>query len=161
MLPDRALNSLINKVYQLTPDPRGAYGVALKSNLGKWEKPRIVLNKLTVCAPWGKTAVVFFNDVSPISFADVQKHRGEYKLYFCGRTRLYPQSAIFFTGLDKRGWAQVGEWCDARDPEAEYDVYLSLKVDDDGVLWFGEVVLCGTGRKCPAQKSVAIAQAAV
>ena len=96
-----------------------------------------------------------------INFAEVEKHRGEYRLHFCGRTRLYPQSAIFLTGLDKRGWAQVGEWFDAANPAAEYDVYLSLKVDADGVLWFGEVVLCGTGRDCPEQRSVPIAQAAV
>ena len=161
VLPDRALNSLINKVYQLTPDPQAAYGVALKSNRGPWEKPRIVLNKLTVCAPSGKTKVVFFNDAAPINFAEVEKHRGGYRLHFCGRTRLYPQSAIFLAGLDKRGWAQVGEWFDAANPAAEYDVYLSLKVDADGVLWFGEVVLCGTGRDCPEQRSVPIAQAAV
>ena len=61
--------------------------------------------------------------------------------------------------LDKLGWAQIGQCWDPKDPKAEYDVYLSVKVDDEGVLWFSEVVLCATGRECPPQKAVDIAAA--
>ena len=96
---------------------------------------------------WGE------NDAEVIRPSAVRKHKGKYKLHFCGRTRLYPQSLIALGVLDKLGRALVGQCWDPKNPKAEYDVYVSLKLDKDGSFWISEVVLCGTGRDCPEQKS--------
>ena len=159
VLPDRRLYSQNGGIKHLIPDPKSAYGVALKSNRGKWRKKILRFRVMATYEPSGKTTNIIFNDAKDIKFSDVQKHQGEYKLYFCGRTRLYPQATIYMGMLDKLGWAQVGQCWDPKHPKAEYDVYLSVKVDEEGVLWFSEVVLCPTGRDCPAQKAVDIAAA--
>ena len=159
VLPHRRLAHLTESTRQLCDDPKAPYGVALRSNRGKWKKPFLFFRVMYVFYPDGKTRKIIFNDAATIKFSDVQKHRGEYRLYFCGRTRLYPQSLIYMGGLDRLGWVLVGQCWDPKNPDAEYDVYLSVKVDEDGVLWFGEVVLCGTGRSCPEQKDVDISAA--
>ena len=158
-LPDRRLYSQNGGIQHLLKDPKAAYGVALKSNRGKWTKKNLVFRVMASYAPSGKTTNIIFNDARDIKFSDVKKHPGEYRLYFCGRTRLYPQCIIYLGMLDKLGWVQVGHFFDPKNPKAEYDVYLSVKVDEDGVLWFSEAVLCGTGRECPEQKAVDIAAA--
>ena len=160
VLPHRRLAHLTETKIQLSIDPKAAYSVALKSNRGKWKNPDLFFRVMFVFQPTGgKTRNILFNDAAVIDFAEVQKHPGEYRLYFFGRTRLYPQSLIYMGALDRLGWVLTGQCWDPKHPDAEYDVYLSVKVDDDGVLWFGEAVLCGTGRDCPEQKEVDISAA--
>ena len=159
VLPDRRLYSQNGIIKHLLPDPKAVFGVSLKSNRGKWNGKNLRLRVLAVYDPSGSKTDVYFNDAKNIDFAELRKHVGEYRLYFCGRTRLYPQCVIPFASMDRLGWAQLGQCWDPKHPAAEYDVYLSVMVDDDGVLRFSEVVLCGTGRDCPKQRSVSAAAA--
>ena len=152
VLPDRRIYSGNGNVRHLTPEPESAFGIALKSNRGKRSKT-VYVRTLRVYDASGKAFNVFLNDAEVIRPSAVRRHKGKYKLHFCGRTRLYPQSLIALGVLDKLGRAQVGQCWDPKNPKAEYDVYVSLKLDKNGDFWISEVVLCGTGRDCPEQKS--------
>ncbi len=156
VLPDRRIYSGNGNVRHLTPEPESAFGIALKSNRGKMSKT-VYVRTLRVYDPSGKAFNVFLNDAEVIRPSAVRKHKGKYKLHFCGRTRLYPQSLIQLGVLDKLGRALVGQCWDPKNPNAEYDVYVSLKLDKNGDFWISEVVLCGTGRDCPEQKSADVA----
>ena len=159
VLPDRKLFSQNSHIVHLTKDADAAFGVALKSSRGKWPDKLIFHRTISVYNDDSSHVIYKFNDRKVYKPEKLKSHVGKYRLYFFGRTRLYPRCAALLGALDKRGWVMLGEHFDPKNPDAEYDVYLSLKLDDDGVLWIGEAVLCGTGRACPPQEKTDIAAA--
>ena len=50
-----------------------------------------------------------------------------YKLYYIGRTRLWPECVLWLGGLRRSMNAQLSHFYDRRHPEQQYDVYLSLR----------------------------------
>ena len=132
---------------------------ALQSSRGNWKDKPVFLRTFAVCFDDSRNSIFKFNDRKVCKPEKLKSHVGEYRLYFFGRTRLYPRCAILTVVLDKRGRIQPGRHFDPKHPDAEYGVYLSLKFDRGGVLWIGEAVLCGTGRACPDQEKTDIAAA--
>ena len=147
-LPTRLLNSQTSHLRHLVADPDAPFGVALKSDRKTGGSYTIYL---TAMRPSGDQYAVNLNDRKSVTAEQLRRHVGQYRLYRFGSTRLYPQS---FLGLWRicGGIAITGAFFDAEDPLAEYDVYLLLKLDADGVIWVGEVVLGATGRAASPQK---------
>ena len=149
-LPTRLLNSQTSHLRHLVDDPDAPFGVAVKSSC-KAEGSYTLY--LTAMRPSGDQYSVNLNDRKSVTVEQLREHVGQYRLYRFGSTRLYPQSMLGLWRIcGGSGIAVTGAFFDAKDPLAEYDVYLLLKLDADGVIWVGEVVLGATGRAAAPQK---------
>ena len=158
MLPTRMLSSQTSHIYHVVPDDRAAFGVALKSNRDKLPA-EFRFPTLVTFRPSGERFYVILHNAKFIKREELEKHRGEYRLYHVGTTRLFPQCRLSLHSVDAGGMTILGQFFDPKDPERGYDVYVSLKLDDAGALWLGEVVLMETGAPCRGQTVIPAAAA--
>ena len=107
-------------------DPKAAFGVSMWFSLkGKdiIAAPKIRRGDLS-----GFDEFIALRDPRPIQVSEMSKNLGKgYKLYYIGRTRLWPECVLWLGGLRRSMNAQLSHFYDRRHPEQEYDVYLSLR----------------------------------
>ena len=107
-------------------DPKAAFGVSMWFSLkGKEE---IAAPKIRRCDLSGYDEFVALQDPRPLRVAEMSRNLGKgYKLYYIGRTRLWPECVLWLGGLRRSMNAQLSHFYDRRHPEQQYDVYLSLR----------------------------------
>ena len=158
MLPTRLLSSQTSHIRHVVPDGKAAFGVAMKCNRAKIPE-KFNFPTIVTFRPSGERFYVKLNDIQFVEMKALEAHRGEYRLYHVGTTRLYPQCRLSLHNVDAGGATILGQFFDPKEPEKGFDVYVSLKLDDAGALWLGEVVLMETGAPCRGQTVIPAAAA--
>lgn len=130
-------------------DPKAAFGVAMWFNLRN--KEIIPPPKIRRGEVGGSDEFVALKNPRPILVANLRKNAGKgYKLYYIGRTRLWPQCVLWLGGLRRSMNVQLSHLYDPRRPEREYDVYLSIKYRrQPSSAYLAEAVLIRCDRHSP------------
>ena len=124
-----------------SPDSQAAFGVAMQFNLRN--KTVIPSPKLRLCDVNGSDQFVALNDprTLPVEAFKQNANKG-YSLYFIGHTKLYPMSVLWLGGLRASMNAQLSHLYDSRNPDQEYDVYLSISYrSQSSSAYLDEVIL--------------------
>lgn len=138
-LPTRLLGGQTSNVHHLLPDAEAPFGVALQANRKNLERLRVTV--VSFYAPSGEQYYAPLNDQREIPRSELEGHPGQYHTYYVGSTRLWPQCYLSAHFLDLAGIIPIGQFFRPETPEAEYDLHLALKLDDNGELWIGELIL--------------------
>lgn len=137
-LPTAWLGSTISHLHHLQPDAEAAFGVARKCNR---DKPQLSSAVLGFFEPSGDKFYAQLNDRNSTPLAELASHPGKYRAYYLGSTRLWSQSYLSLSNLDTSATAPLGQFFDAASPDAEYDLYLSVKQDADNAVWLDQLLL--------------------
>ena len=138
-LPTRMLNSQTLRLPHLTPDADAAFGVAMKCSIQNLERARFTT--MVYFEPSSEKFHGILNHRHEVARKKLQEHIGEFRFYWIGSTRLWPQSYLSLSHLDLGGIVPLGQFFNPESPDTVYDLHVSLKLDDEGFLWIDQVVL--------------------
>ena len=139
ILPIRLIGSENSHIHHLQPDKDAPFGVALKSNRKNLEKLRVIV--ACFAEPSGDKFYARLHDTREIPRAELEAHTGQYRTYYIGSTRLWPQCYLSTHFLDLGGMFPIGQFFRPDAPLVEYDLHLAVKLDAEGELWIGELIL--------------------
>ncbi|MBO4620801.1 MAG: DUF4838 domain-containing protein [Victivallales bacterium] len=139
ILPIRMIGSENSHIHHLQVDTDAPFGVALKSNRKDLERLRVIVT--CFAEPSGDKFYGYLHDTREIPRAELETHVGHYRTYYIGSTRLWPQCYLSAHFLDQGGMFPIGQFFRADAPLIEYDLHLAVKLDAEGELWIGELIL--------------------
>jgi hypothetical protein len=139
ILPIRLIGSEDSHVHHLQTDENAPFGVAIKSNRKHLEKLRVIV----ACfgEPSGDKFYARLHDTREIPRTELETHVNQYRTYYIGSSRLWPQCYLSTHFLDLGGMFPIGQFFRPDAPEIEYDLHLAVKLDAEGDLWIGELIL--------------------
>ncbi|GEM_PF-2748878 len=146
-LPTRLLSSQTSEIHHLVPDADAPLGYAMKCNRLKLPKAKFMT--MVYYEPSSDRFFAVMNNRVEIPMEELEAHRGVYRTYYVASTRLWPQCSLSLFHVDDGGLVPLGQFFDSNQPLAEYDMHVTIKVDEEGALWIAQVVL--VRRNAPPQ----------